>query len=59
MSFCSYIVTYIILVLTVAGIVLEIVVYDDLNAAMEKIIDQMGMINYPPWRLKVVQISMV
>jgi len=38
------------------GIVLEIVTYDDLNTAMEKIIDQMGMINYPPWRLKVVQL---
>ena len=38
------------------GIVLEVVTYEDLNAAMNIHIDKLGLIPYPAWTLKVVQL---
>ncbi|CAK8682402.1 unnamed protein product [Clavelina lepadiformis] len=38
------------------GIVLDSATYEDLQAAIELNVDDMGIVNHPPWNLKVVQL---
>lgn len=35
------------------GIVLDSATYEDLQAAIELNVDDMGIVNHPPWNLKV------